>query len=272
VKQRATTRRPQRLREDALSLEEAIDRYLTTMRREEHFTSERTFKDYGGLLRRLAREHPGFTLADFEPPRGRVRLTQFIDRSWSDKTSGTRGTVISVYKSFFKWCADQDLLTSDPSSRLRRPKKRSTSRKTAEAKIVLQLIDAQPRLEDRVGIQLLARVGLHKNELRLLRWSALDLHKADVRVHGSGRDERLPIKNEHLIAELTQLWETKRPGSTRYVIHPIRGEGSDGRKPYEASSLNRWFDRCKDRLGGASHLTMSGIRNSLANPEKPPSA
>jgi integrase len=262
VKLRTTTRsaKPERLREDAIPLDEAVDRYLTTMRRQER--TDRTIEDYGGVLRRLAAEHPGFTLADFEPPEGRDRLTRFIERLWAGRTPGTRGKVISVYNSFFDWCANEGLMANDP-ARLRRPKKRSTRRTTADGKIVEQLIDAQPRQQDRVGIQLLARVGLHKNELRLLRWSDLDLHKAEVRAHGSKRNKGLPITNESLIADLKELWESRRPASTRYVIHPIRGKGSDGREPYEPSSMHRWWEGCRDRLGAASHLTMSGIRNSL---------
>jgi hypothetical protein len=204
VTEHATTSRskPLTTRADGLSLEEAIDRYLAAMRRDER--KESTIRDYGRLLRRLAREHPGFMLSDFEPPDGRDRLERFIERGWSDRASGTRGTVISTYRSFFRWSDDKDLLSSNPLSRLQRPKERSPRRKTANAKEVERLIEAQPRLQDRVGIQLLARVGLHKRELRQLRWSAVDLQNAEIRVRGRAEGD-LPIRDEGLIADLNEL-------------------------------------------------------------------
>jgi integrase len=208
--------------------------------------------------------YPDYLLADFEGPGGPKLLTDFIQRLWGKRSPETRGKNISVVKSFFRWCLEKELVQVYPAEGLRRPKRRVKTKKAVDGKVVERLIDAQPRLHDRVNIELVARVGLRKNELRTLRWRDIHLQNPPhVYVHG--RNERsAPISHKGLIAEIQELWEAeRRPGPMRYVLHPKRGEGKDGSEPYKPSSVDRWFATCKKRLGAASNLTMSGIRNSL---------
>jgi hypothetical protein len=47
---------------------------------------------------------------------------------------------------------------------------------------------------------------------------------------------------------------------TTSSLHPVRGEGSDGSKEYEPSSMHRWFATCLKRAPGSLHFTIADLR------------
>jgi integrase len=260
-----------------ITLDEAVRRYLRYFRNEFGAT-ERSYEDYKGVLRRLTRHFEDSPLASWEPPEGTERLRAFIDELWGEKSSGTRGKVISVYKSFFKWTFEADLLVGDPGAKLKRPKRRGVERHAHEPSVVKKIILAQPMLRDRVAIMLMARLGLRKNELRTLRYGDIEIageHKS-IRVRGKGgKVARIPIVYPDMLEQLQALIRLEEPADTDYLLYPIRVGNVkraqhlsgvvrvDRHKPLEPSSMHRWFAKCLERAG-VDHFPMHELRHSAA--------
>jgi integrase len=247
-----------------LTLEEAIRRYLVYFRNEFGAT-ERTYEDYKGVLRRLTRAFPDSLLEEWEPPAGTETLREFIDTLWGDKTGGTRGKVTSVFKSFFKYASDNDLLVGDPAAKLKRPKRRGTQRRAHDPQDIRAILKAQPLLRDRIGISLMARLGLRKNELRLLRFENIDLPNRHITIRGKGgKVAQIPmVAYPSLLDELKLLVAQEQPESSDFLIHPVRGPGADGAKPYEPSSMHRWWQMCLKRAD-VPHFPMHELRHTAA--------
>lgn len=245
-----------------ITLDEAVRRYLVYFRNEFGAT-ERTYEDYKGVLRRLTRCYPDSLLEEWEPPAGTEVLREFIDRLWGDKTGGTRGKVTSVYKSFFKYAADNDLLIGDPAAKLKRPKRRGTQRRAHDPQDIRAILEAQPLLRDRIGISLMARLGLRKNELRLLQFENIDLVNRHITIRGKGgKVAQIPmVAYEDILGDLAQLVTLEQPAATDFLIHPVRGPGADGSKPYEPSSAHRWWSTCLKRAD-VPHFPMHELRHT----------
>lgn len=253
-----------RRRPNGLPLDEAVRRYLVYFKNEFGAT-ERTHEDYKGVLRRLTRGFPDSQLHDWEPPDGTETLRAFIDELWGEKSGGTRGKVTSVFKSFFKYAADSELLVGDPAAKLKRPKRRGTQRRAHDPKDVRAILEAQPLLRDRIGISLMARLGLRKNELRLLRFENIDLPNKHITIRGKGgKVAQIPmVAYPDLLDELALLVGTEEPAGSEYLIHPVRGDGADGSKPYEPSSMHRWWATCLKRAD-VPHFPMHELRHTAA--------
>ena len=84
------------------------------------------------------------------------------------------------------------------------------------------IIDAQPALRDRVALSLLARLGLRKAELRLLRWRDIDLERGEVRVRGKGGTiTDMPIVYEELLRPGCLSLESEAKPE-EYLLYPVR--------------------------------------------------
>jgi site-specific recombinase XerC len=83
------------------------------------------------------------------------------------------------------------------------PKKTDVARNAYAPDIIEQLREAQPTLRDQIGIQLLGRLGLRKNELRLVQIGDLDLIHGTVKVHAKGGHiHKVPIAYATLTSDI----------------------------------------------------------------------
>ena len=73
-----------------------------------------------------------------------------------------------------------------PAERIKPPKKATVERQAYAPDVIEKLRGSQPTLRDQIGVQLLGRLALRKNELWLLRLCDFDLGKGTVIVHGKG--------------------------------------------------------------------------------------
>jgi site-specific recombinase XerC len=88
---------------------------------------------------------------------------------------------------------------------------------------VKAIIAAQPELRDRVALSLMARLGLRKNEVRLLRWRDVDLERGEVRVRGKGgKIADVPIDYEELLSDLARLALEGNAQPHEYLLYPVR--------------------------------------------------
>lgn len=120
--------------------------------------------------------------------------------------------------------------------------------------------EAQPLLRDQIGIQLLGRLGLRRNELRLLKVSDFDLGRGTVLVHGKGgKVSVMPLGFPVLKRDLEVHLIGKDAGE--YLLYPK----ADHARPMTAASVHRWFKTCLERAGMPTTMKMHELRHSAAD-------
>lgn len=247
-----------------------VGRYIRWFRNE-YGARERSVESYESTFSRLAIFHADLAFSDFEPPIGTERLREFIDHFWGDAAPGTRRRVTAELRALFKWAVANGLLVGNPMLTIAAPKARGVERRSHEQDHVRTIIAAQPDLRDRVAIALMARLGLRKNELRLLRWSALDLNARapSVRIHPDtakgGVGATLPIVYEDLRLQLEELSLEIGAAPDDFLLYPVRvlrgRQYPAPAKPMSPSGVHRWWDRCLERAE-AAHFPMHELRHT----------
>ena len=142
-----------------------------------------TLDTYEIVLSRLSLDFAHFTTLE-ECTTEVVR--DFLDENWGEAAPATRRNRLSIVKSFFKFCVLERGLSRNPADRITPPKRRSVEREAYSPDIIESLRAAQPELREQIAIQLLGRLALRKNELRLLKIKDIDLTKGTVLIHGKG--------------------------------------------------------------------------------------
>jgi integrase/recombinase XerC len=230
--------------------------------------------DYRATLARLAVDHAHLELRDFEGGRGAELLEDFLHRRYRERSPGTRKKVRAQVRSFFAWATRLDKLERNPAERLSRPRRGKPSRRRAFTPEAIQaIIEAQPDLRDRVAISLMARHGLRKGELRLLRWRDVDFEAGTMQLHAKGRGRpTIPIVFEDLLADLNRLYLESGAKRDHYLLFPRRignlpSRGGKGvvreypDKPMQPSTMHRWWKRCLEQAGSSDKL-MHELRHS----------
>jgi integrase len=243
-----------------------VGRFLRFLRASD--ASPRTIADYESTLARFAADHAHLALADFGSVEGTERCLDFVARHWEHAAPGTRRKIFATLASFFGWAYRFERVASNPIHRLDRPRKRGVERHAHSPERIRRIIAAQPDLRDRVAIALLARLGLRKNELRLLRWRDIDLEAAELRVQAKGgKRPTIPIVHDDLLADLARLRQDAQP--EHYLLHPIRTPNLPGLtriipfpdRPMQPSTMHRWWTRCLQQAS-AAHFPMHELRHS----------
>jgi integrase/recombinase XerD len=239
--------------------------------------SDRTIEDYESVLARFVAEHAHLELADFEGADGAERIVEFVGRHWGDAARGTRRKVLAIFASFFGWAARFDRVAANPMAKIDRPRRRRTERHAISPDRITAIIAAQPELRDRVALALMARLGLRKNELRLLRWRDLDLERGEIRIRDKGGDVvTMPIVHEDLLRDLATLSLDADPD--HHLLYPVRignVRTADQRhlrgvvrsypdRPMQPSTMHRWFKRAL-RQAGAADFNMHALRHAAGD-------
>jgi integrase/recombinase XerC len=245
-----------------------VARFLRYLRSTKDATP-RTLEDYESLLARFAADHAHLELADFGGVEGAERIVDFVARRWEHSAPGTRRKALAVLASFFDWAVRFERVQANPVRRIDRPRKRGVERHAHSPERIRRIIQAQPELRDRVAIALMARLGLRKNELRLLRWRDVDLDEAELKVRAKGgKRPTIPIVHEDLLAELARLRQEAQPD--HYLLHPVRTPNLPGAtarvlpypdRPMQPSTMHRWWARCLQQAS-AAHFPMHELRHS----------
>jgi len=223
-----------------------------------------TPESYELTYSRLALDHDDFNgLADFCTPVGKEYLEAFLERHWSDAAANTKRQRTSAIRSLFAWATDEGLIPWNPAAKLELPRARNVTERNAYPPAFLhQLVSAQPTLRDQCAVQLLCRLGLRKNELRLVRVGEIDLHRDLLTVHGKGgKDALLPLGPPSLRDDLYLHIQQERRDDDEYLIYPRNHK----RRPMDPASVHRWFKRCLERAGLPARVQMHEMRHSAAD-------
>lgn len=173
-------------------------------------------------------------------------------------TKGQRRKATAIFRDFFKWLYEEGHASSNPSGRLRYPKKEQppiTDLFDDEEKSAI--VTAQTDIMDKVGVLLLLRAGLRQAELRNLMVGDCNLAEKFVLVRRGkgGKPRRVPVTGETIRA-LDELFLTTIPGhdrarlKTEYLLCPLRGGRSKTRnpeKPMGKRGVHEWWYRCLER-------------------------
>jgi site-specific recombinase XerD len=158
-----------------------VGRFLRSMRWSDRTQNSRDI--YEIVLSRLALDFAHFeTLDEFtsEAVRG------FLEEHWGEASPATRRNRLAIVRSFFRYCVDERGLAANPADKIKPPEKKSVERQAYSSDMIEQLRAAQPTLREQIAIRLLGRLGLRKNELRLLRVKDFDLGEGTFVVRGKG--------------------------------------------------------------------------------------
>jgi integrase/recombinase XerC len=123
----------------------------------------------------------------------------------------------------------------------------------------------------------MARLGLRKNEVRMLRWRDVDLERGELRVRGKGaKIADVPIVYVELLSDLAKLTLEANAKPDEYLLYPVRvgnartnpnlkGIVREHRdRPMRPSTMHRWFKRCL-RQAGAADFPMHELRHTAGN-------
>jgi integrase/recombinase XerC len=242
-------------------------RWLDTLRWDD--ASPNTISSYTVLAARLALEFDHLDgLHEFsdehrdERGGGTAELRWFLDRYWRDSSAATRSARRSALRSLFAWAEEEGLCPSNPTLRIKAPKTRRVRRQAHGQDVVVQLVYGQQNPRDRIALELLARRGLRKNELRLIQYRDFRLDTAELMVKAAGAKGRkariVPLGTIARDLDWYLLLEQPRP--TDYLLGATR----EPWRPRDPSNVHRWF---KDRLteAGLPDMPMHELRHTAAD-------
>jgi len=243
-------------------LGQEVGRYLRALRWSDH--AESTILAYEETLARLALEHDDFPgVAGFCTPVGTQYLRDFLDRHWGDSAAATKRRHTAALRSFCAWALAEHLCEWNPASAIKAPKGRSgvEERIAYAIPVLLQLVRSQDSLRDQCALQLLCRMALRKNELRLLQIGDIDLVRNLIIVNGKGGKRAvMPLEFQSLRDDLEwHLKEGRR--SHEYLLYP-RSRKHD---PMDPASVHRWFKKCLERAGLPDTIKPHEMRHSAAD-------
>ena len=230
-------------------------------KRNEWGATPATMRDYEIPLSRLAVDHADLKLADFEPPVGTDLVREFLERHWGERAPRTRAKNLSILRDFFRWAVAEGLIYGEPTVPIRRPRKRGTVRGVFAEHLPMRIVQAQPRLRDRVALLLLFELGLRKAELCGVRFADFDGSRKLLTIRGKGGKVRtVPYHVPHLIAALEQHILEREAAPAEYLLYPERHGPKiaggplellweDRLKPMGPTTAHRWWHACLARAG-----------------------
>lgn len=239
-----------------------VGRFMRALRWEDK--SENTRDSYETTLARLAVDHDDFDgLAGFCTPVGTEYLREFLDRHWADAAPATRANRLAAIHSCFRWALAEKVIPFDPSAPIKSPgRRRRNERQAYPQDIIHRLVAAQDTLRDQCAIQLVARLGLRKNELRLLRVGEIDLVRNLLTVHGKGGHvDVMPIGLPSLAEDLYLHIQGDERQPDEYLIYARNRR----REKMDSSSVHRWFKRCLERAGLPTSVMLHEMRHTAAD-------
>jgi integrase len=174
----------------------------------------------------FAQKRSGVSLERLANAEGTEHLAIFLAAEWGEAADSTRSNRQAAVKSFFRWARETGRISMNPAAPLRSVRVKSRDRQAYGHDVILRLVQAQ-ELRDACAIQLLALLGLRKNELRLLRIGDIDLVRNLVTVtRKGGKVQLLPLGFTELRDDLycTSRARTESRASTCSIrAHTRRG-------------------------------------------------
>ena len=226
-----------------------------------------SYRKYESALHKLSEAFSDLEIKDFEPPVGRDRLEDFMDRKWGPEVAEPRtyNSNLSVIKDFFKYQVMKGALYGDPALGIERARARDPHRETFTTNQFRAIIAQQDDLRDRVVLRLMLTYGLRKGEVRACRFKHFDHVRKTLTVFGKGGTvQPVPIPEPAFWHDLERLILDSEARGEHYLMPGRRGNRHGSKLVPETQisnhALHDWWYGCLARAGVVEEGTTSGER------------
>jgi len=264
---------------DASTGRPALDRFLSTLRARD--ASPHTIRAYqtavGAYLAWLAERS-----IDWRSP-SRIELRSYLAALGEGHARSTVGQRLAAIRSFYRHATRTGLVAGDPWGAITSPRSQRRLPRVLETDQIERLLaiidddlvvgDRDPLARavaqrDRALVETAYAAGLRISELAAADLSALDLRRAELRVVGKGRKERVGLLGRPAVAALTVYLEDgrvtlldRRPRSSTTpaeVFLNVHGG------PLSVRGLRGRLDRLRRRAGLPEGVSPHTLRHSFA--------
>lgn len=215
------------------------------------FKSHRTIKSYGNILKGLLLHYP-----DTKPSSISLKqINQYVvyKRKESQISSSYMNQIINAFNAFFGRVLGQ----TEKVMHLERPRKDRKLPNFISAEDMKKLLKASDNSKHKCMLILIYSAGLRKGELLNLRLRDLNVSAKCIFVKGGkGRKDRLTLYSPTAIKYVNEYLKSHKPSYWLF-------EGQTGDR-YSGSSLQKVFERAKEKAGVNERLTIHGLRHSFA--------
>ena len=174
--------------------------------------SPETLRTYAGRIHHLLTTYP-------HPKRSHLEA-MLATAAAQGRSHGTIAAYINAYRSFFNYLADREIITTNPASKLHRPRLHPIPRQPATHHQVAALLQAPKSPRHHLMLLLLADSGIRVNELATLGIPDSP-DSPTLYVHGKGNKTRpVPLSPPTLAALARQLADLQASGYHGHWLFP----------------------------------------------------
>jgi hypothetical protein len=170
---------------DHTGLGQSVDGFLAYFRTERGKTDE-TCRSYEYCLAAFAIHYADLSLEDFDGKHGTNLIRDFLRAKYAEVQGNTWNTRLATVKALFKWAFEEGRIDHNPAAMLRYRTVPESERQAHAPSVIEKIVRAQDERRDRIGVQLLGRMALRRNELRVFQFRHLDVDTQVLTVYGKG--------------------------------------------------------------------------------------
>ncbi len=258
---------------DGTGLGREVDSFLGYFKTERGKT-DGTITSYEYTLARLAVFYADKTLADFEGRPGTALARDFLRHFYAECAGGTWNTKVATVKAFFRWAHEEGRMESNPATVIRYRDTGDRERRAYSPPRIQMIVAAQDQRRDRIAVQLLGRMALRRNELRLVQFKHVNPDTHELTVYGKGRTVlKVPLFDD-LFEQIMRERLERQAHPDEYLLYPQKlgrvGQYPETRmgviwedrmRPLASSSMDKWWARML-KAAGVDHFPMHELRHS----------
>lgn len=258
---------------DETGLGRAVDGFLAYFRTERGKTEE-TCRSYEYCLAAFAIHYADLELTDFDGKHGTNLVRDFLRHQYADVQGGTWNTRVATIKAFFKWAFEEGRLDTNPAAMIRYRAVAETERHAHAPSKIEHIVRAQDERRDRIALQLLGRVALRRNELRVVQFRHIDTDTGQLTIYGKGRTVRPVALPADLLEQIMRERLDRQARPDEFLLYPTK-LGRIGRypetrmgviwedrlSPLSLSAVDKWWRRML-RNAGIERFPMHELRHS----------
>jgi integrase/recombinase XerD len=206
----------------ASDIDEKVDLYLAVKKLEG--LSSKTLKNYELILRKFSNRliKPVSTITTND-----LRLYMAVTTKNLKQT--TIGTIISTFKSFFGWMANEEMIPKDPTRSLKTPKIPIRLRNSLTIEEVERLRDACNTVRQRALLEFIFSTGARVSEVVNAKRDDINWQTLSLRVIGKGDKERVVYISEKSKMYVMRYLESRTDNTPALFIsqkYPYHGIGA----------------------------------------------
>lgn len=246
-----------------------VDRFLVYFRTERGKT-DNTCTLYEYCLAKLAFHYADLGLDAFDGKHGTNLIRDFLRDKYADVAGGTWNTRVATLKAFFKWAYEEGRIDHNPAQMIRYRTVAETERKAHAPSRIERIVVAQTERRDRIAVQLLGRMALRRNELRLVQFKHVNVDTRELTVFGKGGTvKRLPLFDD-LFEQIMRERLERQAHPDEFLLYSFKwgriGTGmgviwENRLAPRSPSGMDKWWQQVL-RRAGIDQFPMHELRHS----------